>query len=71
MKTLIGLLSAMDGSVAFEGRDISGMKPHQRAHLGRRHVPAADDEHALAHQVQKRWEVRNAVIGSAARHRSI
>jgi urea ABC transporter ATP-binding protein UrtE len=39
MKTLIGLLPAMDGAVTFEGRDISGLKPHQRAHLGIGYVP--------------------------------
>ena len=39
MKTLIGLLPAMDGTVTFEGRDISGLKPHQRAYLGIGYVP--------------------------------
>ena len=39
MKTLIGLLPAMDGTVTFEGRDMRALKPHQRAHLGIGYVP--------------------------------
>ena len=39
MKTLIGLLPAMDGTVSFEGRDMRALKPHQRAHLGIGYVP--------------------------------
>ena len=43
MKTLIGLLPAMDGTVSFEGRDMRALKPHQRAHLGIGYVPQGRD----------------------------
>lgn len=34
LKTLIGVLKATDGSIRFEGRDITQVPPHQRNRLG-------------------------------------
>lgn len=39
LKCLMGVLPVADGRVMLEGRDITGLKPHQRAALGIAYVP--------------------------------
>ncbi|MEQ9726328.1 urea ABC transporter ATP-binding subunit UrtE [Pseudomonas sp. WHRI 8822A] len=39
LKCLMGLLPAREGSVQWEGRTITGCKPHQRVHAGIAYVP--------------------------------
>lgn len=39
LKCLMGLLPARDGAVTWEGRAITGDKPHQRVHAGIAYVP--------------------------------
>jgi branched-chain amino acid transport system ATP-binding protein len=39
MDSIMGLLPARSGKVALQGRDISGLQPHQRARLGIGHAP--------------------------------
>ncbi|MCU7648884.1 urea ABC transporter ATP-binding subunit UrtE [Pseudomonas piscis] len=39
LKCLMGLLPAKDGAVTWEGRAITGDKPHQRVHAGIAYVP--------------------------------
>ncbi|AZC22329.1 urea ABC transporter ATP-binding subunit UrtE [Pseudomonas sessilinigenes] len=39
LKCLMGLLPARDGAVIWEGRAITGDKPHQRVHAGIAYVP--------------------------------
>jgi urea transport system ATP-binding protein len=39
LKCLMGVLPVADGSVTLEGRDITRLKPHERAHLGMAYVP--------------------------------
>ncbi|AZC16055.1 MULTISPECIES: urea ABC transporter ATP-binding subunit UrtE [Pseudomonas] len=39
LKCLMGLLPARDGAVTWEGRTITGDKPHQRVHAGIAYVP--------------------------------
>ncbi len=38
-KAISGTVLPADGSIAFEGRDLLAVPPHQRAHLGIAHVP--------------------------------
>jgi urea transport system ATP-binding protein len=39
LKCLMGVLPVASGSVSLEGRDITKLKPHERAHLGIAYVP--------------------------------
>ncbi|MBI1889156.1 MAG: urea ABC transporter ATP-binding subunit UrtE [Burkholderiales bacterium] len=39
LKCLMGVLPVAGGSVMFEGRDITKLKPHERAHAGIAYVP--------------------------------
>jgi urea transport system ATP-binding protein len=39
LKCLMGVLPVADGQVTLEGRDITKLKPHERAHLGMAYVP--------------------------------
>jgi len=39
LKCLMGLIPAKDGSVQWEGKPITGFKPHQRVHAGIAYVP--------------------------------
>src|SRR3569832_734950 len=39
LKCLMGVLPAASGQVALEGRDITKLKPHERAALGIAYVP--------------------------------
>ena len=39
LKCLMGLIPAKDGSVQWEGKAITGFKPHQRVHAGIAYVP--------------------------------
>ena len=39
LKCLMGLLPAREGSVQWEGKTITGCKPHQRVHAGIAYVP--------------------------------
>lgn len=39
LKCLMGLLPAASGTITFEGRDISRLRPHERARLGIAYVP--------------------------------
>lgn len=39
LKCLMGVLPVASGSVMFEGRDITKLKPHERAHAGIAYVP--------------------------------
>jgi len=39
LKCLMGVLPVASGSVSFDGRDITRLKPHQRAELGIAYVP--------------------------------
>jgi urea transport system ATP-binding protein len=39
LKCLMGVLPAASGKVLFDGRDITSLKPHQRAELGIAYVP--------------------------------
>src|SRR3954470_23323222 len=39
LKCLMGVLPVAGGQVALEGRDITKLKPHERAHLGMAYVP--------------------------------
>jgi urea transport system ATP-binding protein len=39
LKCLMGVLPVADGHVTLEGRDITKLKPHERAHLGMAYVP--------------------------------
>ncbi|WP_454688148.1 ATP-binding cassette domain-containing protein [Achromobacter aloeverae] len=64
IKTLMGLLSASQGRVAFMGRDIAGWPAHRIARLGLGYVPeerriftdlTVDQNLALARQAPRRW----------------
>ncbi|PJI46390.1 MAG: urea ABC transporter ATP-binding subunit UrtE [Pseudomonas sp.] len=39
LRCLMGLVPAKDGKVSWEGKSISGFKPHQRVHAGIAYVP--------------------------------
>jgi branched-chain amino acid transport system ATP-binding protein len=43
MRTLIGLLPPTEGSIVFEGRDVSSLVAHRRARLGIGYVPQGRD----------------------------
>ncbi|MEV2265111.1 ABC transporter ATP-binding protein [Nonomuraea africana] len=43
LNTVMGVLSATAGSVTFEGRDITRLKPHERVRLGMAYVPQGHD----------------------------
>ncbi len=38
-KTISGTVTAMQGSIEFNGQDLLAIKPHDRAHLGIAHIP--------------------------------
>ncbi|MEZ7129914.1 urea ABC transporter ATP-binding subunit UrtE [Nonomuraea sp. AD125B] len=39
LNTVMGVLPATAGTVAFDGRDVTGLKPHERVRLGMGYVP--------------------------------
>ncbi len=39
LKTVIGLLRPRRGNILFDGRDVTGLPPHARAHLGMGYIP--------------------------------
>ena len=39
LRTLMGLLPARQGRIAFQGRDVAGLPPYERARLGMAYVP--------------------------------
>ncbi|GAA2358243.1 urea ABC transporter ATP-binding subunit UrtE [Nonomuraea africana] len=43
LNTVMGVLPATAGSVTFEGRDITRLKPHERVRLGMAYVPQGHD----------------------------
>ncbi|MEI2416964.1 urea ABC transporter ATP-binding subunit UrtE [Orrella sp. JC864] len=61
LKCLMGVLPVARGSVSFEGRDITGLAPHQRAALGMAYVPQGRDIFA------RLTVEENLLMGMAAR----
>ena len=43
LKTIFGFLRPRSGRIVFNGRDISGMKPHEMVHVGLTYVPQANN----------------------------
>jgi branched-chain amino acid transport system ATP-binding protein len=39
LRTIMGLTNVVSGQIGFEGRDITGMRPHERPHLGIGYAP--------------------------------
>lgn len=64
MKSLIGLVPAMDGSILYKGAAIEALPPHRRARLGLGYVPQGRD-------VFPRLTVaENIAVGAAVRGRA-
>jgi urea transport system ATP-binding protein len=74
LKCLMGVLPLAGGSVTLEGRDINGLKPHQRAALGMAYVPQGREifpRLSVEENIAMGLAAKSARAGSAAKERML